>query len=278
MDEKKLNLIVNRLKNLIPKKNVFHKKLFDAANYSLQGEGKRLRPLLTLLTVEALKKDYKIAIDPACSIELIHTYSLIHDDLPSMDNDDMRRGKPTLHKMYPEWLAILTGDYLLTYAFEIIANAKKIDSKQKVSLIQTLSKFSGEGGLIAGQVADLSWENEKIDLKKLMFMHLNKTASLFITSVEFACILAKTTPKIKLKLLEFAKNFGIAFQVYNDITGSRKNTSSDITKKKSTAVAVLGLKKAKELGDSLQKKALDILSSIPFNTSSLREITEKISI
>ena len=116
--KEQFNLIKIRLKELIPKKNVYHKKLFEAANYSLQGEGKRLRSLLVLLTVEALNIDYKIALDPACSIELIHTYSLIHDDLPCMDNDDIRRGKASLHKAFPKWLAILTGDYLLTYAFE----------------------------------------------------------------------------------------------------------------------------------------------------------------
>lgn len=275
--EDKINLIVNRLKSLIPKKNVFQKKIFEAANYSLLSGGKRIRPLFVLLTVEALKKDYKIALDPAGSIELIHTYSLIHDDLPAMDNDDMRRGKPSLHKAYPEWLAILTGDYLLTYAFEIIANAKKLDEKQKISLIQTLSKYSGAEGLIAGQVVDLSWEDKKIDLKKLKFMHLNKTASLFITAVEFGCIIAKAKEDIKIKFVDFAKNFGIAFQIYNDIEGFQKNKSSDIAKKKSTTVSVLGLKKAKLLAKSMQKKALNILDSLPLNTSSLKEITKKIS-
>ncbi len=275
--KEKINLIVNRLKELIPKKNVYHKKLFEAANYSLQGEGKRLRPLLVLLTVEALKKDYKIAIDPACSIELIHTYSLIHDDLPSMDNDDIRRGKPSLHKAYPEWLAILTGDYLLTYAFEIIANTQKIDSKQKINLIQTLSKYSAEKGLLAGQVADLLWEDKNINLKKLKFMHLNKTASLFICAIEFGCIIAKATPNIKLKFIEFAKNFGMAFQIYNDMVGFHKDKSSDIAKKKSTAVCVLGIQKAKKLADSLQKKALNILDTLSYDTSTLKEITQKIS-
>jgi len=275
--KEKIDLIVNRLKDLIPKKNGFHKKLFESTNYSLQAEGKRLRPLLTLLTVEALEKDYQIALDPACSIELIHTYSLIHDDLPCMDNDDMRRGKPSLHKVYPEWLAILTGDYLLTYAFEIIAKAKKINHKQKLALIQTLSKYSGEKGLIAGQVTDLSWENKNINLKKLKFMHLNKTASLFIACIEFACIIAKAEKSIKLKFLDFAKNFGLAFQISNDLAGFYKNKSSDIKKKKATAISLLGLKKAKNLIFSLQKKALNILSIIPYDTSKLKLITQQIS-
>jgi geranylgeranyl diphosphate synthase, type II len=274
--KEKIDLIVKRLKALIPQKNVHHKKLFEAANYSLQSGGKKLRPLLVLLTVEALKKDYKIALDPACSLELIHTYSLIHDDLPSMDNDDMRRGKPSLHKAYPEWLAILTGDYLLTLAFDVIANAKKIDDKQKVDLIKTLSKYAGEKGLIAGQVADLSWENKNINLEKLKFMHFNKTASLFIASVEFGCIIAKASTKIKIKFLEFAKNFGIAFQIFNDIAGFHEK-SSDITKKKSTAVSILGLSKAKKLGITFQKKALNILTILPYDTCALKDITKEIS-
>lgn len=274
----KINQIDKRLEELIPQKNVYHKKLFEAAKYSLLGTAKRLRPLLVLLTVESLKKDYKIALDPALSLELIHTYSLIHDDLPSMDNDDIRRGKPTLHKAYPEWLAILTGDYLLTYAFDIIANAKKIDDKQKVELLKSLTKHSGEKGLIAGQVADLNWEDKVINLEQLKFMHLNKTASLFIAAVEFGCIIAKAKPSVRVKFQEFAKNFGIAFQVFNDIAGYKKEKSSDLLKKKSTAVSILGLEKAKKLGVTLQKKALKILASLPFDTTSLKELTKSISV
>lgn len=267
-----LKLIENRLKELIPNSPAYHKKLFDAATYSLFSSGKRLRPMLVLATVEAFDKDLNLAIDPACSIELIHTYSLIHDDLPCMDDDDMRRGKPTLHKAYPEWLAVLTGDYLLTYAFEIISNAKALSSKQKVNLINTLSKYSGSKGLIAGQVADLFWENKKIDFEKLKFMHLNKTAALFIASVEFGCIVAKATKKIKSKFLEFAKNMGLSFQIFDDISDSQIQ-SSDIEKNKATAVTILGLDKAKDLAIDLQKKALDILKKLPLDTSYLEKLS-----
>ena len=134
--KEKIVLIENRLKELIPKNSSYQKVLFEAASYSLLSSGKRLRPLLVLATVEAFNKDIDLAIDPAVSLELIHTYSLIHDDLPFMDDDDFRRGKPSLHKAYPEWLAVLTGDYLLTYAFEIFTNAKNLYDTKKVKPIR----------------------------------------------------------------------------------------------------------------------------------------------
>jgi geranylgeranyl diphosphate synthase type II len=274
--KEKINLIVNRLKELIPNKNNYHKKLFEAANYSLQGDGKRMRPLIVLLVVEALKKDFKLALDSACAIELIHTYSLIHDDLPCMDDDDIRRGKPSLHRAYPQWLAVLTGDYLLTYAFEIIANEKKLEAKQKINLIQTLTKYAGGNGLIAGQIADLSWESKNIDFKKLEFMHFNKTASLFIASVEFGCIIAKATQDVKEKFLGFAKNLGLAFQIFNDIKGFYK--TSDLVKKKATAISLLGLDKAKKIASDLQEKSLYLLKTMPYEMSYLEKIVEEISV
>ncbi|NGX28774.1 MAG: Farnesyl diphosphate synthase [Candidatus Anoxychlamydiales bacterium] len=273
----KIDLISNRLKELIPKDNNYQKKLFEAANYSLLSPAKRLRPLLVLTTLEAFKKDIKIGIDPALSIELIHTYSLIHDDLPCMDDDDFRRGKPSLHKAYPEWLAILTGDYLLTYAFEIITKANKITDKQKVDLIQSLTKYSGGFGLIAGQVTDLSFEGKKIDFEKLKFMHLNKTAALFIAAVEFGCILANAEQDIKLKFIEFAKSFGLAFQIFDDISDTEDKKSSDIKKDKATAVTILGLKEAKKLASDLQEKGLEILKKLPLDTNDLEKLILKIS-
>lgn len=275
--KEKIDLIVNRLKDLIPNMNSYHKKIFEAANYSLQGLGKRIRPLLVLLIIEILQKDFKIGLDPACAIELIHTYSLIHDDLPCMDNDDMRRGKPSLHKAYPQWLAVLTGDYLLTYAFEIITKAKQLGANQKINLIQALSKYAGGNGLIAGQVVDLSWEDKNINFEKLKFMHFNKTASLFIVSAEFGSIIAKATKNIKTQFIDFAKNLGVAFQVFNDIKGLYKNKSSDLVKKKATAVSILGLEKAKKIASDLQNKALDILKKLPYDTSILEALTKKIS-
>ena len=274
--KEKINLIESRLKELIPSNSSYQKVLFEAASYSLLSSGKRLRPLLVLATLEAFNKDIELAIDPAISLELIHTYSLIHDDLPCMDDDDFRRGKPSLHKAYPEWLAILTGDYLLTYAFEIITNAKNLDDAKKVRLISTLSKYSGGDGLIAGQVVDLSFEGKEIDFERLKFMHLNKTAKLFMAAIEFGCIISEASKEITNKFVDFAKNMGLAFQIIDDISDYDDKKSSDITKNKATAPAVLGIEKAKVFAKDLQNKAIEILKELPYNTASLEELTSKI--
>ncbi|HEU64341.1 MAG: Farnesyl diphosphate synthase [Candidatus Anoxychlamydiales bacterium] len=275
--KEKIVLIENRLKELIPKNSSYQKVLFEAASYSLLSSGKRLRPLLVLATVEAFNKNIDLALDPAISLELIHTYSLIHDDLPCMDDDDFRRGKPSLHKAYPEWLAVLTGDYLLTYAFEIITNAKNLADTKKVKLIRALTKYSGGDGLIAGQVIDLSYEGKEIDFEKLKFMHLNKTAKLFLAAIEFGCIISDATNDTTNKFVEFAKNMGLAFQFFDDISDYDDKKSSDITKNKATAPAILGIEKAKAFALDLQKRALDILKSLSYNTSFLEEITSKMT-
>ncbi|NGX49065.1 MAG: Farnesyl diphosphate synthase [Candidatus Anoxychlamydiales bacterium] len=275
--KEKIDIIENRLKELIPKNSSYQKALFEAASYSLLSSGKRLRPLLVLATLEAFNKDINLALDPAISLELIHTYSLIHDDLPCMDDDDFRRGKPSLHKAYPEWLAVLTGDYLLTYAFEIITNAKNLDDTKKVKLIRALTKYSGGDGLIAGQVVDLSYEGKEIEFEKLKFMHLNKTAKLFMAAIEFGCIISDASDDITKKFVEFAENMGLAFQFFDDIADYDDEKSSDITKNKATAPAVLGIEKAKVFAIDLQKRALDILNALPYDTAILEEITSKIS-
>ncbi len=275
--KEKIDLIEARLKELIPKNSSYQKVLFEAASYSLLSSGKRLRPLLVLATLEAFNKDINLALDPAISLELIHTYSLIHDDLPCMDDDDFRRGKPSLHKAYPEWLAVLTGDYLLTYAFEIITNSENLDDTKKVKLIRVLTKYSGGDGLIAGQVVDLSYEGKEIEFEKLKFMHLNKTAKLFMAAIEFGCIISDASDDITKKFVEFAENMGLAFQFFDDISDYDDEKSSDITKNKATAPAVLGIEKAKVFAIDLQKRALDILNALPYDTAILEEITSKIS-
>ncbi len=273
----KIDLIENRLKKLILKKNSsYHRVLFEAAKYSLSS-GKRLRPLLVLATVDAFKKDINLAIDPAISLELIHTYSLIHDDLPCMDNDDFRRGKPSLHKAYPQWLAVLTGDYLLTYAFEIITKADGLNDTKKIKLITALTKYSGGNGLIAGQVVDLSANKKNIDFKKLKFMHLNKTAKLFMAAIEFGCIIADATKDITNKFIKFAKNMGLSFQIFDDISDFKDKKSSDIVKNKATAPYVLGIKKAKTLALDLKKRALNILKEMNYDTTFFKQIISKIS-
>ncbi|MBI5346926.1 MAG: polyprenyl synthetase family protein [Chlamydiae bacterium] len=272
MFEEKISLINQRLINILPKGSFPQKELFKAADYSLNSPGKRIRPLLVLTTLEVLKKDIKLGLDPACALELIHTYSFIHDDLPCMDNDDFRRGKKTLHKAFNEWLAVLTGDYLLTYSFEIIAKAKGLDSEQKVELIKVLSECSGGKGLIAGQVVDLSLQLKDADYKTLEFMDLNKTAALFIAAVEFASIIAKIKDKERKILKEFAKNLGFAFQVIDDILDAK--VEDDQLPSKVDVVSVLGIDEAKKLAKKLTLQAEKSLRKIKRKSDPLLEITK----
>jgi len=174
-----IDRIEKRLNELIPPRN---ETIFEAARYSLLSSGKRIRPLLTLATAGVYGVDPLSIIDPACAIEMIHTYSLIHDDLPCMDNDNLRRGKPTLHKVYGEAMALLTGDYLLTFAFEIIANASILGREQRVQIMKIVAMRAGARGMIGGQALDIESEGKEIDEDTLLQMHYRKTASLICAS------------------------------------------------------------------------------------------------
>ncbi|MBN2479294.1 MAG: polyprenyl synthetase family protein [Parachlamydiales bacterium] len=281
---KEKQLIEKRLKNLLKnKKDIPHQILYDAANYSMDSSAKRIRPLLLLATVKSFNKRVTCAIDPACALELVHSYSLIHDDLPSMDNDDLRRGKPTLHKKYPEWVAILTGDFLLTYAFEILSDSKNLDATQKVNLIKILSNYSGGNGLIAGQIVDLISENKKIEIEMLEFMHIHKTSKLFQAAMEMGCIISKANKTITKKLSSLAEKLGIIFQLQDDILDVSstekvlgKKIHSDQKLNKATYVSILGLPKAKELLKKQEKEILDILNSLPIETKYLKNLIDLI--
>ena len=167
------SLIESRLRHLIPAIDAPHALLFEAARYSLLSSAKRLRPLLVLSVLEDFDKPVEWGLDPACALEMVHTYSLIHDDLPCMDNDDLRRGKPTLHKIYGQGQAVLTGDYLLTHSFHVITTAPHLNPATKIELIKLLSERAGGNGMIGGQVVDLLSEGKKIDRDTLNFMYEN---------------------------------------------------------------------------------------------------------
>jgi geranylgeranyl diphosphate synthase type II len=274
-----LNQSTKLLESHIEKK--FHKApphqndLYKAAKHALHS-GKRLRPLLFLATVDSfsLKKNFlnsirlhspslqkalfsknRASLDVALSLELIHTYSLIHDDLPCMDNDDTRRGLPTLHKVFPEWMALLCGDFLLTYAFDLLANAPNIKDDQKVELIKTLSKQSGSEGMIGGQVVDLEAKEAKVGEDVLEFLHIHKTAALFMASVDFGSIVCNLSSKERKILVSFAKTLGFAYQLVDDLLDEEKQ-------EKSSALWVLGKEKTKQKIDLLEKKALSLLKQL----------------
>lgn len=205
-------IIEKRLEELSSQSSVNFSTLYDAGRYSLSSGGKRIRPLLTLAASASIddKKVLK-ALDPACALEIVHTYSLIHDDLPCMDNDDFRRGKPTLHKVYNEGHAVLTGDFLLTYAFEVVANAPHLSSDQKISLVNILAKSAGAEGMVGGQVMDLEKASDVDD------MHARKTGALFSASMQFASIVCNLDEKSSHRLLNFGKLFGQLFQLVDDL-------------------------------------------------------------
>ena len=209
-----MNDIDQALTSIIATEN---KTLHDAATYSLLAPGKRLRPKVAIQITEALGGSKEAALIPACALELIHCYSLIHDDLPCMDDDDFRRGKPSLHRAFPEAIAVLTGDYLLTKAFEIIAEAPLISDAQKIKLIQCLSKRSGAPGMIGGQVLDIEATGKNITPEHLDQIHHQKSADLLTAAALFGGIIADTDDETLHSLEQFGAAFGLAFQITDDL-------------------------------------------------------------
>ena len=221
--------------------------------YSVNAGGKRIRPLLILATLEDLGASSKDALQVACAVELIHTYSLIHDDLPSMDNDDFRRGKLTNHKVYGEAMAILAGDALQTLAFEILTSLSNTPPEVAIKLIRLLSVASGAEGMVAGQVLDIEGEEMDLTLEQLELIHLNKTGALLSFCIEAGAVLAGVDNEKMINLKEFAKNIGLTFQIQDDILDVTstteelgKNVGSDESSGKVTYPSLLGLHKAKE--------------------------------
>lgn len=256
--------------------------LFTSANYSIAGPGKRLRPLLVLATAATYGISLDKAIIPACALEMIHTYSLIHDDLPCMDDDDLRRGKPTLHKIVPQWQALLTGDFLLTYAFEILSNAPNLSAEQKVALIRSLSTHAGAHGMIGGQMIDLMCEGQKIDWELLEKMHLGKTASLIAAALEFGAIIADVPVTEVALLKKTGLAIGVAFQLIDDVldyTSTEeelgKPIGSDHKKSKATVVTLLGIDLARQKARDLQETADAFLNALSRPTPLIKALFDQ---
>ncbi len=225
--------------------------LIDAMHYGVFSGGKRIRPILVYLSCGALGTDLALADKPACAIELIHAYSLIHDDLPAMDNDDLRRGKPTCHIKFGEATAILAGDALQTLAFEILANDHQLTAETRLSLIGDLAGAVGASGMVAGQIIDLAAENRSFDALSLENMHRRKTGDLISTCLKFGAILSAADSEVKEAMLQFGLALGLAFQIKDDIldvTGDEhaigKPVGSDVGNEKTTFVSVYGIEEA----------------------------------
>lgn len=260
-------------------------QLQESMIYSLQAGGKRLRPMLLFATVEGFGESFQESLPVACAIEMIHTYSLIHDDLPAMDNDDLRRGKPTNHKVFGEATAILAGDALLTFAFQVIATMSEtsVDSAQKLRLIVELAKAAGPQGMVGGQAADMEGENKQLTLSELEYIHHHKTGDLLSYAIIAGAILAKASEKDVENLRFFAKHLGLAFQIKDDILdieGSEeslgKPVGSDISNEKSTYPKLLGLDGAKNKLDNHISQAKEYLYNVSINSEKLELLVDYI--
>jgi geranylgeranyl diphosphate synthase type II len=253
-----------------PKSDSFHPIFEDALSDMLQAGGKRFRPMLLLSIVKAVNPLLiPHSMNVALGLEYLHTYSLIHDDLPAMDNADLRRGHQTLHKRYDEVTAILVGDALNTHSFNLIANAP-LDSKVKIELIKLLSNDGGIDGMIIGQAIDCYFENTTLELEKLEFLHIHKTAKLIATSLKMGAVIANLPKDVQNKLYEFGIDIGLLFQIQDDIIDETmsselagKTTSND--ESKNSFVNLLQLTGAIQAANTLAKKCETTLNSFDAN-------------
>jgi len=254
---------------------------FEAMIYSLKVGGKRIRPTLMLLTYNMYKEEYKTIMPFAAALEMIHTYSLIHDDLPSMDNDDLRRGKPTNHKIYGEAIAILAGDGLLNEAMIIMLNQCLDGNLNKIKASSFIAKASGAEGMIAGQICDILSEGITIPEEELLYMHKNKTGQLIKAAILCGAILANACDDDLSKLEVYGDKLGLAFQIKDDILDIigdvdilGKNVNSDECNNKTTFITMYGLEKCKKKCNDLTQECFEILKSLKVKTTYLEEITE----
>ncbi len=255
------------LERFLPKENTKPATIHKAMRYSLFAGGKRLRPILCLAAAEACGGKIDHALPLACAMECIHTYSLVHDDLPSMDNDDFRRGRPTCHKVFGDGIAVLAGDALLTIAFEIISRARSTPRYDMSILLYEVAVAAGSQKLIAGQVADLEAEGKNTGRAELRYIHENKTAAILTTSVRLGAMSANANVKQLEAITDFGRSLGLAFQVIDDIldvtqTSEKlgKSAGKDVAAQKATYPAIIGLKKSRAEARRLTRKAHDVLS------------------
>lgn len=260
--------------------------LVDSMKYSLKAGGKRLRPLLVLATLHAFGKQEDIGLPVACAIEMIHTYSLIHDDLPSMDDDDFRRGKPTNHKVFGEAMAILAGDALLTYSFEVMEDLQQrsVPASTIVSLVKEMAKAAGPTGMVGGQVADMEGEGANLTLADLEYIHRNKTGKLLAYSIHAGAVLANATKEQQENLKEFADHLGLAFQIRDDILDIEgeadkigKPVGSDTINDKVTYPSLLTMAGAKEKLAHHILEAKKLLEELPLTSDLLHQLCDLVA-
>jgi geranylgeranyl diphosphate synthase type II len=285
--ERKREEVDRYLQLVIPGSNQPPTALHESMRYSLFAGGKRIRPILAIAAAEAIGEAGPAILPIASSLELIHTYSLIHDDLPSMDDDDFRRGKPTNHKVYGEAMAILAGDALLTMAFELCSQAGSMDGldpSRQVRLIRELAVGSGNRGMVGGQVLDIQAENQDIDLATLQSIHKHKTGMLIRAAVRMGALTAGATENQLNNLTAYADDIGLAFQIADDVlnvTGTReelgKNPNTDAQRGKKTYPTFYGVEGAKQLADDCVGRATSRLSEFGPSADPLRDLARYIT-
>ena len=277
-------MVDSALERYLPKKEEFTLNLHKAMQHSLFAGGKRIRPILSIASFEAVGGKGERILPFACALEMIHTYSLIHDDLPAMDNDDYRRGQPTCHKIFGEAIAILAGDGLLTEAFKLMTNQPAKDQPTSdgrliLDLINEVAQAAGVLGMVGGQVADIESEGKAVDLPTVRYIHTHKTGAMILASVRVGAKLGGAKEALLKALTRYGESLGLAFQVADDILNVEgkaalmgKKTGSDLSKGKATYPSVLGVEESKMRSRELVKMAGDALKSLGPEADPLREI------
>lgn len=265
--ESKIIEVNKCLEKYIEEKECPQSTIYKAMNYSVSAGGKRIRPVMMLACAELVGGETSSVMPFACALEMIHTYSLIHDDLPCMDNDDLRRGKPTNHKVFGEAMAVLAGDALLNCAFETMLKNTEVSPNMTLAAMSEIATASGTEGMIGGQVIDIESEGKTIDAVTLMTMHLHKTAALIMAAARVGALLGGGSREDLSSMEEFARYLGIAFQIKDDIldvTGNEetlgKKTGVDGLLEKSTFVSIYGMEQSQNLLNDYTNKAIEVLS------------------
>jgi geranylgeranyl diphosphate synthase type II len=278
----RLRLVETALDRYLPQVGTLPASLHESMRYSVFAGGKRIRPILMLAACETVGGDLQQALPAACAVEMIHCYSLIHDDLPVMDDDDLRRGKPTNHKVYGEDIAILAGDGLLTEAFILLSNpdfAELLAARTRNEVIHLLAKSAGSLGMVGGQVVDMESEGKEIDLPTLEYIHSHKTGALMLASIECGAVIGGASPEQRKALVRYGQAAGLAFQIADDILDIvadqdvlGKDIGSDQERSKATYPALLGLGESRQRARELRDIALTALDSFGASAQPLRDI------
>ncbi len=274
-------LVDAALERLLPAEDAPPASIHKAMRYSIFAGGKRVRPILCLESARIFNVQLDPVLPVACSLEFIHTYSLIHDDLPALDNDDLRRGKPTSHKMFGEAIAILTGDALLTLAFEVLSSAP-LDAARRVAVLGEIARAAGtQNGMVGGQVADLEAESKKATPETLEYIHRSKTAALIRAAVVSGAIAGGAITEDVERLRRFGENIGWAFQVVDDILDVEESSAAlgktagkDQAQNKATYPALFGLERSHAFANELAAKALAEIESDGARAENLRALAE----